>query len=117
MVNTSPEGVNSMAGPMGRFEYLSDDGDTYTIRLDASNAAAVGATASTAPVNLPKRYRPRYILARHPTSGRERKIVVCDPAQGLFVGSTATISLPDFAATMAATTFNVAGRIGEKRLA
>lgn len=106
-----------MAGPMGRYEYISDSGDTHVVRLDASNAAAQGATASTAPVDLPGRTKPRYILARHPTTGRERKIVICDPANGLFTGATTTISLPDFGAAMAATNFVVAGRIGERRLA
>lgn len=106
-----------MAGAMGKFEYISDNGNTYVIRLDASNAAAVGAVASALPANKPGRLKPRYVLAKHPTTGRERRIIVCDPANGLYTGDTATVSLPDFGASMAATNFNVAGRIGERRLA
>jgi hypothetical protein len=106
-----------MAGTMGRFVYTSDDTVAYRIRQDVSNAAAAGNVSSALPPNLPGRYKPRYILAAHPTSGRERKIVIGDPTNAMWVGGTTTISLPDFAAAMAATSFLVRGRVGERRLA
>jgi hypothetical protein len=99
-----------MAGVMGEFVYVSDDGVSYRIRMDASNAAAVGATAAGTEPTKPGRTHPRYLLARHPTTGRERRITVTNP-----VG--ATIVLPDFNALMAATNFLVEGRIGERRFA
>lgn len=105
-----------MAGLMEKIEYVSDNGSTYVMRQDASNAAAAGNTSSTANPSLPGRTKPRYILAAHPTTGRERRIVVGDPTNALWVGGTTTISLPDFGALMAATTFLVRGRIGERRL-
>jgi hypothetical protein len=63
---------------------------------------------------------PRYILARHPTTGRERKIVIGSPTNPLWLGSGAgsgTITLPDFNSLMDPTVFVVMGRIGERRLA
>jgi hypothetical protein len=105
-----------MAGPMGRFSYVSDDGTTYVMRLDASNAAAVGGTAAAPGVQFPKGRVPRYLLAQHPTSGRERRIVVPDPASATWTGSGGTISLTDYA-TNAAANFNILGRVGERRYA
>jgi hypothetical protein len=104
-----------MAGLMEKVVYTSDDGVDYVIKQDATNAAAAGNSGGTGNPNLPGPYHPRYILAAHPTTGRERKIVIGDPANALWVGGTSTISLPDFGAAMAATTFNVRGRIGERR--
>lgn len=105
-----------MAGVMARINYVSDDGVTYVTRQDASNQAAVGNLAATVTVGLPGRHKPRYLLARHPVSGRERRIVIANPANPMWVGGTATVSLPDFNDDMAPTTFNIAGRIGERRL-
>lgn len=104
-----------MAGVMSRINYVSDDGNTYVVRQDASNQAAAGNLAATVTVGLPGRHRPRYILARNPTSGRERKIVVGASTNGMWTGATATITLPDFDDDMTPVTYNIAGRIGEKR--
>jgi hypothetical protein len=106
-----------MAGAMGTFDYLSDNGQVYALRLDASNAAVAGAEPATTANGYPRRWRPRYILAAHPTSGRERRITVPDAANPLFTGSIATINLPDFNAAMAATQYIVKGRVGERRYA
>lgn len=108
-----------MAGPMGIFQYVSDNGTTYQVRLDASNAAAMGATAAagTEPYK-PLGIKPRYILAQHPTSGRERKLVAPDPTDAVWTGTGGTMSLVDYAATpVAAASFNIRGRVGEKRYA
>lgn len=105
-----------MAGAMGKFEYTSDDGTVYQVRLDASNAAALGATAATNQPAKPGTTHVRYLLARHPTTGKERRITVPDPTNALWTGPVgATITLPDFGALMAPTAFLVAGRIGERR--
>lgn len=104
-----------MAGVMARINYVSDDGVTYVARQDASNQAAAGNIAATVTAGLPKRHRPRYILARNPTSGRERKIIIGAIANAMWVGGTATITLPDFDDDMTPVVYNIAGRIGEKR--
>ena|SRR5215216_585380 len=106
-----------MAGPMGYFNYVDDAGATYVIKLDASNASAVGATGASPPQTLPKRTKPRYVLARHPTTGRERRITVPDPANAVWTGTGGTLGLPDFAAGMASAAHQIMGRIGERRLA
>jgi hypothetical protein len=107
-----------MAGSMGHFEYQSDNGTVYQTRLDVSNAATVGGVvAVTSLPDLPKHTHPRYLLARHPTSGRERKITCPDPTNTLWTGNAgAVISLIDYN-TNAATNYIVAGRIGERRFA
>jgi hypothetical protein len=106
-----------MAGAVAFYNYVSDDGVTYRVKMDISNALSAGNTPATVTAGLPKRYKPRHILAAHPTTGRERAIVIGAPANALWVGGTAVISLPDFAAAMAATDYVVRGRIGERRLA
>lgn len=105
-----------MAGLMSTALYVSDDGVTYRIRQDASNQVAAGNVLSVLSPNLPKRYKPRHILAAHPVSGRERRIAIGDPTNALWVGGTAIIVLPDFNALMAPTNFAIRGRIGERRL-
>jgi hypothetical protein len=105
-----------MAGAMARYNYVSDDGTTYRVRQDISNALSAGNTPASVTADKPGRMKPRYILAAHPTTARERRIVIGDPANGLWTGATNIISLPDFAAAMAATNFVVRGRIGERRL-
>jgi hypothetical protein len=106
-----------MAGPMGPIKYTSDDGTDYQIRMDSSNAAAVGGVAATTQPQKPGRLHPRYLLARHPTTGRERRITCPDPANALWTGAPgAVISLTDYA-TLAAVNYVVEGRIGERRFA
>jgi hypothetical protein len=105
-----------MAGALTRINYISDDGVTYNIPQDASNATAAGNVAATGTAQKPGRTKPRYVLAQHPTTGRERKIVIGDPTNARWVGGTATLTLPDFDALMAPTVYQIRGRIGEQRL-
>jgi hypothetical protein len=115
-----------MAGKMGHFNYVSDDGNTYIVRLDASNAAAVGAVAASGRPNLPHGYRERHVWVTDTTdvtggrtpTGLRRKIPVTNPAAALWVGGTDVISLPDFTVTPSvAVNWNVEGRVGEQRYA
>lgn len=106
-----------MAGSMAHIVYNSDNGIAYQMRMDASNAAAVGGEPATDEPDLPGHTHPRYLLARHPTSGRERRISCPDPANALWTGPAgATISLIDYN-TNASANYIVAGRIGERRFA
>jgi hypothetical protein len=106
-----------MAGASTHIEYTSDDGFPYRVKQDASNATAAGNPAATAATHLPGGYHPRYILATHPTTGRERKIVIAAPDNPLFVGGTSTITLTDFTTTPSAqVAYAVLSRVGEKRL-
>jgi hypothetical protein len=103
---------------MTRVEYQSDDGGSYRVKQDASNAAAAGNAAATSPGHLPGGYHPRYVLATHPTTGRERKIIICDPTNPIFVGGTSTISIEEYSSGAHSTTVAhaVLSRVGERRL-
>ena len=109
-----------MSGPLKLYNYVSDNGTTYHIRLDETNASAVGADEATPPAvsDKPQRMRPRYLLARHPDTGRQTKVVCPDPTHGAWLGSVGTLSLHDgFVFPSAAVTYTIQGRIGEKRYA
>lgn len=108
-----------MAGVIGRYGYVSDDGNTYSIRMDASNAVAAGNVADPDSPDLPRTYRCRYVLARDSSDGTERKIVVCDATSALWLGpGSANISIADFDTDPNTTTQHlVRTRIGEKRYA
>lgn len=103
---------------MGYFQYVSDNGTTYKMKLDDSNSTAVGASAEAGGVAgtdawYPRGWVPRYILADNATYGR-RKVVAPNPAHGTWTGSTATIAL-EVVGVAVAPTFNITARIGEKR--
>jgi hypothetical protein len=102
---------------MRAVDYQSDDGSTYRIKMDSSNATDVGNVTATSTVHLPGGYHPRYILATHPTTSRERKIVIGDPSNALFVGGDSTLDLWDFTTNPSAhVTYAVLSRVGERRL-
>lgn len=104
-----------MAGPMTHVDYVSDDGNTYRVRMDASNATAVGNAAATSAVHLPGGYVPRYVLATHPTTGRERKLIIGSASNTLFVSGT-TVTIEEFAgAHSTAAAHAVLSRVGERR--
>jgi hypothetical protein len=100
---------------MTHVDYVSDDGATYRYRMDAGNASAVGNPAATSSVHMPSGYEPRYILATHPTTGRERKIVVSSAANALFVSGT-TVTLEQFGTSPSTSVAHaVLSRVGERR--
>lgn len=105
-----------MAGPATHIQYTSDDAATYRVRMDASNAAAAGNVAATSTVHTPSGYEPRYILATHPVTGRERRIIIGDPTNPLWVGGTSTITIEEYSGVhSAALAHAVLSRVGEKR--
>lgn len=106
-----------MAGQMTHSDYLSDDGGHYRIRQDSSNATDVGNTTATVATHLPGGYHPRYILCTHPTTGRERKVAIGDPANALWVGGDISVDLWDFTTNPSAhVAYAVLSRVGERRL-
>lgn len=106
-----------MAGATAHYAYISDDGNTYRLRGDVSNNLSAGNTPLASGPNLPHGYHPRYVNASHPATARERRIVIGDPANALFVGGDVAIDLVDFGATPSVTTsYNVLSRVGERRL-
>ncbi len=116
-----------MAGPMGKFTYVSDDTVSYRAKIDASNAALASVSCVSNPgrPNLPKGYFPRHVWVkddadvtggRVPTGAR-RKIIVCNVAGTAWTSAT-SLSLPDFSVTPSVSVlWTIEGRIGERRLA
>ena len=102
-----------MAGPMGFFNYDSDDGNTYRVKLDASNTTALGGAASSNFNWYPRGWVLRKILCENATYGR-RSVPAPDPTDAHWVGTTNTVAL-DVAGVATAPTFNITARIGEKR--
>lgn len=126
------------------YKYISDDGNTYQIEMNYTLATAVGALAvpvGTAFPTYPKsgRWRPRHIdleFSSTQTDGsgvarpitKRKRLVVCDPALGLWIGTVDTLALPvpNVGQNTAGTTFStslnqtvatfvVTGRHGESR--
>ena len=89
----------------------------YRVRMDASNALAVGAVPATSTLRLPGGYVPRYVLATEPVTHRERKITVCDPTSALWLGTVSALTLEDYRTSPSAQVVHaVLSRVGEKRL-
>ena len=104
-----------MTGVMAHFDYVSDNGTTYAVLLNAFEGAAVGGTTpATSVLNKPAGMKLRYILAQHPTTGRERKIKCPNPTDAHWVGGTNTIALPQLS-VVANVTYSIQGRVGERR--
>lgn len=102
-----------MAGAMGFFDYVSDDGTTYKVKLDASNTAAVGGVTATSTAWYPRGWVPRYLLAHNATYGR-RRVPCPDPTNAKWAGGSDTIDL-QVAGVGTSPTFAITARIGEKR--
>lgn len=112
-----------MAGPMDHYDYVSDDGSTYRIRLSKDDADRVGNTIATAAhPSLPKGMKARRRFFRHPTSGRERAVVITAVANAVWTAAVGTTqALVDFGGvagafpiTIATTAYTAQGRVGEK---
>jgi hypothetical protein len=113
---------------MGKFTYTADNGTSYVIRADTSNAGVTGAAmvATTGRATLPRSIKPRHVWVIDNTdttggrtpSGRKRKLIVGTTAGTLFTGAVTTATLPDFGPTPSvAAVWNVQGIIGERRFA
>jgi hypothetical protein len=101
-------------GPMGRFLYISDNGTSFVCRGNAAEAALTGGVATALTANFPRKWRTRKVLAQDPTTKRERRLTVYDPANAIWTGTGGTVSLATLGSATA-TTFNLEGRIGERR--
>lgn len=99
-------------------QYVSDDGNTYQRRTYADLVTPLGLTSEAlgAHPRLPNNIKPRYVLARDSSTGREHKLRGVSPTNAMFVGTAATVGVPDPENRGTGTiNLNVAGRVGEKR--
>lgn len=74
-----------MAGSLSYQVYTSDNGQSYAIYCDKSNALAVNASAqavpaSLPPVTIPRSIRPRYALFRSDDGKVSRKVPLLKPS-------------------------------------
>lgn len=109
-----------MSGARSVYTYSSDDGNDYAVSLDSSNALAAGFVAAGAGINpnKPRSMHMRYVLARAPGTGRERRIYIPTASNAMYVGGTTTITIESFATTPSALVAHaITGRVGEKRYA
>jgi hypothetical protein len=74
-----------MAGSLNWFIYIADSGTNYLIKLDESNAEAIGSTVITAQnsaelTQLPRSIKPRYINTYNAAAeSQKRKFIVTEP--------------------------------------
>jgi hypothetical protein len=81
-----------MSGSMSWFDYKTDVGTNFAVKMDTSNGVAVGNTPAAAGTDtLPKYVTPRYFMYQDATGLRKRKIVVSDPLT--FAAPPVTIAL------------------------
>lgn len=107
-----------MAGSMGYFQYASDDGNTYKVKLDGSNATSMGADAETGGVAgtdpwYPRGWQLRYVLCENAEHGR-RKVAACKLTDDHWIGTNNVLPL-EVVGSILAVDFNITARIGEKR--
>jgi len=94
-------------GPMGFFEYLSDNENTYVVHMNVSIASAGGfSPSSSEEANYPRGWQMRHVYGEQ-TDGTRVKIPVAQPTFGLYTsGGSATVH---------GASYECAGGIGEKR--
>lgn len=101
-----------MAGGMGYFDYVSDDGNTYRVKLDSSNSSSVGAGASTNSNWYPRGWVMRKILCFNAQHGR-RSVPAPNPADPHWLANN-TLPL-EVVGSILPVDYTITARIGEKR--
>jgi paraquat-inducible protein B len=107
-----------MAGKLGNYLYYDDNQKAYKVKLDKTNAVAMGFTAAQAgdsSPSLPKRFKMR--LAHFQTSDNLHKRNLPAPKNNSDkLKSGATVSLPVYnEGSQQNQTFTITGRTGEKQ--
>lgn len=74
-----------MTGSRSYQNYQSDNGGTYAIQVDKSNALAVNPSASATPaslpaITLPRNIKPRYALFSDATGTIRRRVTLLKPS-------------------------------------
>jgi hypothetical protein len=109
-----------MAGSISDFKYTADDGRSWLIRIDKSNALATGTgftplTSEDANLDyLPRNFDPRFVNCRDPIRGVNRSIYCASVNAPIWTGSQKTIQLTDYQ-DRTLRSFNVGKRTAEKQ--
>lgn len=102
-----------MAGSMAWFNYTSDDGVVYAVKMDESNAVAAGFTPNATVIpTLPRGVEMRHLNLQSSTTVRKKKLPVPTAASLLWTGATSSIAL---ATIDGEETFVTQSFIGERR--
>lgn len=107
-----------MAGPTGRIDYASDDGNTYNLNAPAWQNTVAGNSAGTTGVgSLAKGQRARYRMMLNTTTGKEYKVRVANITQGFWTAlNGASLTYSRGTDGPPAGTYVHGGRIGERAL-
>jgi hypothetical protein len=109
-----------MAGSIADFKYTDDNGKSWLVRIDKSNALTTGtgfAALTQADMSLeylPRNIEMRFVTCRHPTRPINRRIYCANTDAAIWKGTQKTIQLEDHQdRTMQA--FNIGKRTAENR--
>lgn len=110
-----------MAGSLADFKYTTDDGDTYLLRIDRSNASLPG--TGFEPITdedlstpyLPRNIEPRYAWAQHPTRPIKRRLWIANPTAPIWTGEVKEVELIDYQDS-STQVFRITRRIQEKEI-
>lgn len=94
-----------MAGSISYQVYVSDNGQSYAVRMDRTNALAVNASASATPaslpaIELPKNIKPRYALYTDTTGTIKRKVILLRPSDVAALVTDDNFTPPEETATL-----------------
>lgn len=109
-----------MAGSISDFKYTDDDGNSWLVRIDKSNALATGTgfvaltQADLSLHYLPRNIEMRYVNCRHPTRPINREIYCANTTAAIWVGTQKTIQLTDYQ-DRSLQNFNCGKRIAENQ--
>lgn len=108
-----------MAGSIKWVRYVADNGQTYAVRMDESNAIAGGfddQVSGQTTAELPKGTTMRYVNVLEPQTGTRRRLYLGKPTNPLKNGGIVTLVV--YSGTSAnAVSFQVTSYRGEKKRA
>lgn len=93
------------------YRYVDDGGDEFKYLTDEDLGAAMNATLNDTLPDLPRRFKPRYVLAEAVIDGQDVKKKIISPT----VDNTAYAANARTTITIDGTAFRTTGRVGEKR--
>jgi len=107
-----------MAGSLNRYKYESDDGGTYALKCDRSNANAVNTAleqASATDVGIPNNISPRFVLYRSTNGKVTRKCYIMSPLTSILgLPETYAVAVAQSGATTVTVTLRRSFYSGEK---
>ena len=101
--------AGNILGRRSYYAYTADDGTVYSLLLDDSLAAAVGATQNDANPSPPRRFKPRVLYAERIVNGDKKRKELVVPVTTFAGYASNTTSV----VTVDGVDFDTTGRRGE----